>query len=205
MKLSSCTAACGIVFLLLAPLAAFGDELTPAQVEAQLATHGVAKTLEKYQASMDEWLEVLAGIEEGDPAWLRIAAKLAAEADEGSAEDLRFTLGLALTRHAAAIFKEALPALRKFGVADVCSAVSYNEETPLDEISKELRTRVNALAELGPGPEQATCLKAAGSALEKFWNSEASEALTSEGADASAPSLLDTLLDGILNPSEDDE
>ena len=90
---------------------------TPKMVEARIHAIGAQPTVRELWNRPGDWDAVMAGIESGDAAWLKVAAELKPGADAGSSESLAIVVSRSIQHNAPAFLRIAFPS---FGIA-VCS------------------------------------------------------------------------------------
>ena len=72
--------------------------LSPAEIQSRIESKGGHQVLSALWDNQAEWNALLAGIESGDPNWLKVAQVLHPFSDAGSSEDLHNAVARALPR-----------------------------------------------------------------------------------------------------------
>lgn len=107
---------------------AFSDAVpapSPRTVEARIYGIGAQRTVRELWNRPEDWDAVMAGIESGDAAWLKVATELKPGADAGQSESLAIVVSRSIQHNPRAFLLIAFPS---FGVA-VCRDLTIEGTT----------------------------------------------------------------------------
>jgi hypothetical protein len=121
--------------LLLALISGFGcqaqDAWTPERLHQEVSSKG-ARTVVAELTRNDEkdWNVVLAKVESGNAAWLRVAAELRKGTDAGGTEDLDFSVARALPKAPVSVLKLVG---QGFTIKEVCTSPFIESQPGIEE------------------------------------------------------------------------